>query len=158
MEIDKFTIIQRDNLTIACAALYPFPEEKSAKWPAWRCIRTTAAHRAAKCCLSACGTGAPDGSEQAVVLTTRSIHWFQERGFTPVDIDSLPERRKRCTTISAFKSADGRPGLMPSPPGEGLFYSVSKMAFSPLRRSVRVAMACASMRSSAYSDRRFFAR
>jgi amino-acid N-acetyltransferase len=28
MEIDKFTIIQRDNLTIACAALYPFPEEK----------------------------------------------------------------------------------------------------------------------------------
>jgi amino-acid N-acetyltransferase len=27
MEIDKFTIIQRDNLTIACAALYPFPEE-----------------------------------------------------------------------------------------------------------------------------------
>lgn len=28
MEIDKFTIIQRDNMTIACAALYPFPEEK----------------------------------------------------------------------------------------------------------------------------------
>lgn len=28
MEIDKFTIIQRDNLTIACAALYPFPEEQ----------------------------------------------------------------------------------------------------------------------------------
>lgn len=27
MEIDKFTIIQRDNTTIACAALYPFPEE-----------------------------------------------------------------------------------------------------------------------------------
>lgn len=27
MEIDKFTIIERDNLTIACAALYPFPEE-----------------------------------------------------------------------------------------------------------------------------------
>lgn len=28
MEIDKFTIIQRDNMTIACAALYPFVEEK----------------------------------------------------------------------------------------------------------------------------------
>ncbi|XPE48394.1 hypothetical protein ACNKHL_17095 [Shigella flexneri] len=27
MEIDKFTIIQRDNTTIAYAALYPFPEE-----------------------------------------------------------------------------------------------------------------------------------
>ena len=28
MEIDKFTIIERDNLTIACAALYPFPDEQ----------------------------------------------------------------------------------------------------------------------------------
>ncbi len=27
MEIDKFTIIERDNLVIACAALYPYPEE-----------------------------------------------------------------------------------------------------------------------------------
>ncbi|MEG2041336.1 MAG: amino-acid N-acetyltransferase, partial [Hafnia sp.] len=27
-EIDQFTIIERDNLTIACAALYPFPEER----------------------------------------------------------------------------------------------------------------------------------
>ena len=27
MEIDKFTIIERDNTTIACAALYPYPEE-----------------------------------------------------------------------------------------------------------------------------------
>jgi amino-acid N-acetyltransferase len=34
-------------------------------------------------------------------VLTRSIHWFQERGFTPVDIDLLPERKKRCTTISA---------------------------------------------------------
>ena len=29
------------------------------------------------------------------VLTTRSIHWFQERGFTPVDIDLLPESKKQ---------------------------------------------------------------
>ena len=29
IEIDKFTIIQRDNMTIACAALYPFPDEQN---------------------------------------------------------------------------------------------------------------------------------
>lgn len=28
VEVDKFTIIERDNLTIACAALYPFLKEK----------------------------------------------------------------------------------------------------------------------------------
>ncbi|VTO26043.1 N-acetylglutamate synthase [Klebsiella pneumoniae] len=52
MEIDKFTIIQRDNTTIACAALYPFPERRSAKWPAWRCIRITGARRGERCCWS----------------------------------------------------------------------------------------------------------
>ncbi|MEW7000477.1 amino-acid N-acetyltransferase [Serratia ureilytica] len=52
MEIDKFTIIERDNLTIACAALYPFLEEKSVRWPVSRCIPITAAHHAARCCCS----------------------------------------------------------------------------------------------------------
>jgi amino-acid N-acetyltransferase len=43
------------------------------------------------------------GLSKLFVLTTRSIHWFQERGFTPVDIDSCRKRRKRCTTISAVQ-------------------------------------------------------
>lgn len=34
------------------------------------------------------------GLSKLFVLTTRSIHWFGERGFTPVDIDSLPESKK----------------------------------------------------------------
>ena len=34
------------------------------------------------------------GLSKLFVLTTRSIHWFQERGFTPVDIDLLPESKK----------------------------------------------------------------
>ncbi len=41
------------------------------------------------------------GLSKLFVLTTRSIHWFQERGFTPVDIDLLPESKSRCITISA---------------------------------------------------------
>lgn len=35
------------------------------------------------------------GLSKLFVLTTRSIHWFRERGFTPVDIDSLPESKKQ---------------------------------------------------------------
>ena len=57
MEIDKFTIIERDNLTIACAALYPFLEEKSVRWPVSRYIPITAVLRAARCCCSGWKTG-----------------------------------------------------------------------------------------------------
>ena len=35
------------------------------------------------------------GLRKIFVLTTRSIHWFQERGFIPVDIESLPETKKK---------------------------------------------------------------
>ena len=80
MEIDKFTIIQRDNLTIACAALYPFPEEKIGEMA---CVAVHPDYRSSS-----------RGLSKLFVLTTRSIHWFQERGFTPVDIELLPESKK----------------------------------------------------------------
>ncbi|MGS9273049.1 GNAT family N-acetyltransferase, partial [Salmonella enterica subsp. enterica serovar Infantis] len=35
------------------------------------------------------------GLRKVFVLTTRSIHWFQERGFTPVDSELLPESKKK---------------------------------------------------------------
>ncbi len=54
MEIDKFTIIQRDNTTIACAALYPFPRKRRlGKWPVWQFTRITAVHHGARFCWNA---------------------------------------------------------------------------------------------------------
>lgn len=53
MEIDKFTIIQRDNTTIACAALYPFRKRRLGKWPVWQFTRITAAHHGARFCWNA---------------------------------------------------------------------------------------------------------
>ena len=35
------------------------------------------------------------GLDSIFVLTTRTMHWFIKRGFTPVDPDWLPEARKR---------------------------------------------------------------
>ncbi len=56
------------------------------------------------------------GLSKLFVLTTRSIHWFQERGFTPVDIDLLPESKKQMYNYQAsVEGADGRPRLSPSP-------------------------------------------
>ena len=95
MEIDKFTIIQRDNLTIACAALYPFPEEKIGEMA---CVAVHPDYRSSsrgEVLLERIAVQARQmGLSKLFVLTTRSIHWFQERGFTPVDIELLPESKK----------------------------------------------------------------
>ncbi len=96
MEIDKFTIIQRDNTTIACAALYPFPEEKIGEMA---CVAVHPDYRSSsrgEVLLERITAQAKQsGLSKLFVLTTRSIHWFQERGFTPVDIDLLPEGKKQ---------------------------------------------------------------
>ena len=96
MEIDKFTIIQRDNTTIACAALYPFPEEKIGEMA---CVAVHPDYRSSsrgEVLLERIAAQAKQmGLNHLFVLTTRSIHWFQERGFTPVDIDLLPESKKQ---------------------------------------------------------------
>ena len=96
MEIDKFTIIQRDNTTIACAALYPFPEEKIGEMA---CVAVHPDYRSSsrgEVRLERIAAQAKQsGLSKLFVLTTRSIHWFQERGFTPVDIDLLPESKKQ---------------------------------------------------------------
>jgi len=95
MEIDKFTIIQRDNMTIACAALYPFPEEKIGEMA---CVAVHPDYRSSsrgEVLLERIAAQAKQiGLSKLFVLTTRSIHWFQERGFAPVDIDLLPESKK----------------------------------------------------------------
>lgn len=102
MEIDKFTIIQRDNTTIACAALYPFPEEKIGEMA---CVAVHPDYRSSsrgEVLLERIAAQAKQsGLSKLFVLTTRSIHWFQERGFTPVDIDLLPEKQKAVVQLPA---------------------------------------------------------
>lgn len=77
MEIDKFTIIQRDNTTIACAALYPFPEEKIGEMA---CVAVHPDYRSSsrgEVLLERIAAQAKQsGLSKLFVLTTRSIHWF----------------------------------------------------------------------------------
>ena len=80
MEIDKFTIIQRDNMTIACAALYPFPEEKIGEMA---CVAVHPDYRSSsrgEVLLERIAAQAKQiGLSKLFVLTTRSIHWFHIR-------------------------------------------------------------------------------
>lgn len=95
MEIDKFTIIERDNLTIACAALYPFLDEKIGEMA---CVAVHPDYRSSsrgEMLLKRVENHARQmGLTRLFVLTTRSIHWFQERGFKPAEVDVLPIQKQ----------------------------------------------------------------
>jgi len=95
MEIDKFTIIERDNLTIACAALYPFPEDGLGEMA---CVAVHPDYRSSSrgetLLLRITQQARQMGLKKLFVLTTRSIHWFQERGFTPAEVEVLPQQKQ----------------------------------------------------------------
>lgn len=96
IEIDKFTIIERDNLTIACAALYPFIKEEIGEMA---CVAVHPDYRNSSRGDALFKKIKFDAQsmhlKKIFVLTTQSIHWFQERGFILVDIEMLPESKKK---------------------------------------------------------------
>jgi len=96
IEVDKFTIIEYDNLTIACAALYPFLKEKIGEMA---CLAVHPDYRNSSrgdLLLKNIKIHAQEMHlEKIFVLTTQSIHWFQERGFILVDVEMLPESKKK---------------------------------------------------------------
>jgi amino-acid N-acetyltransferase len=95
MEINHFFVVERDGMIIGCAAYYPYTENKTAELA---CLAVYPAYQ---------GSGRGDALlhyveqkarqnavEQLFVLSTRSMHWFQERGFQQGDIDDLPMQRQ----------------------------------------------------------------
>ncbi|MBD2784956.1 amino-acid N-acetyltransferase [Xenorhabdus sp. DI] len=95
MEIDNFTLIELDNVTIACAALYAYPDEKIGEMA---CVAVHPDYRNSsrgEILLSAISNQAKQsGLEKLFVLTTQSIHWFQEKGFEPAEIEMLPVEKQ----------------------------------------------------------------
>ncbi|KAF0900637.1 hypothetical protein E2562_033520 [Oryza meyeriana var. granulata] len=95
--LKSFIVVERDGSIIACAALFPFLEDKSGE---------VAAIAVSEECR---GQGQGDklldyiekkalslGLEKIFLLTTRTADWFVRRGFKECSIESLPaERRKR---------------------------------------------------------------
>ncbi|WP_087018713.1 amino-acid N-acetyltransferase [Thaumasiovibrio subtropicus] len=90
-EIDRFTVIERDNMTIGCAALYPFREELTAEMA---CVAVHPDYRDGERGLTLLNKlkqqAKAMGLKSLFVLTTRSIHWFREQGFVESDVEELP--------------------------------------------------------------------
>ncbi len=93
-EIEQFTVIEREGLIVACGALYP-QEDGSGELA---CVATHTDYRdngRGQEILDAIAKQAKKaGLKSLFVLTTKTPHWFVERGFAESDIDGLPEKKK----------------------------------------------------------------
>ena len=95
-DVDHFTIIDHDGVIFACAALYPYPEAKTAEMAALTVSPQSQGQGDGEKILKRVEQRARAmGLQSIFVLTTRTMHWFLKRGFVQMDPDWLPEARKR---------------------------------------------------------------
>lgn len=94
-EIERFTVIDLDGSIIACAALYPYPDEHQAELA---CVVVDPAYRQGQrgdrllACIERSAQAL--GVAKLFVLTTQTAHWFIERGFIPAQVEDLPSSRR----------------------------------------------------------------
>ena len=95
-DIANYTIIEHDGVIFACAALYPYPESKTAEMAAVTVSPQSQGQGDGEKILKRIEQRARlMGLQSIFVLTTRTMHWFIKRGFQPVDPEWLPDARKR---------------------------------------------------------------
>jgi amino-acid N-acetyltransferase len=95
MEIERFSVLEYDGAIIGCAALYPFSEENTAELA---CFAIRPDYRNAgrgEVLLEYMQVRAlKNGFRRLFVLTTRTAHWFVERGFAEAGVESLPQAKQ----------------------------------------------------------------
>ena len=96
MEINHFTVVERDGTIIGCAALYPYADEQCAE------LACVAIHvdyqkqgRGDQLLTAIEEKAKTEGLKELFVLTTRTAHWFQERGFESGEIENLPVEKQK---------------------------------------------------------------
>ena len=95
-EFDRFIVVERDHMIIACAALYQYSPEPVAELA---CVAVSPDYRR---------TGRGDALleymealavekniERLFVLTTHASHWFVERGFETASVSDLPVPKQK---------------------------------------------------------------
>ena len=94
-DISHYTVIERDGMTIACAAFYPYDDH----FGELACLVTHEdygnAGRAEQLLAHIETQAHKQGIQQLFVLTTRTAHWFREHGFQAGNIDQLPIKKRQ---------------------------------------------------------------
>ncbi|XP_075498602.1 putative amino-acid acetyltransferase NAGS1, chloroplastic isoform X1 [Primulina tabacum] len=99
--LDSFIVMEREGHLIACAALFPFFEEK--------CGEVAAIAVSPECRGQGQGDKLLDyiekkasslGLQMLFLLTTRTEDWFVRRGFCECSIDCIPEHRRKIINLT----------------------------------------------------------
>jgi len=94
IEIDHFTVVERDGMIVACAALYPYLQDKVAELACLAVHPDYQGNNRGDQLLKYIERQTKQlGIKQLFVLTTRTAHWFRERGYVSSDIKKLPVKR-----------------------------------------------------------------
>ena len=93
-EIEHFSIMLHDGIIVGCAALYPHSEEEAEL----ACLAVNPDHRewgyGEQLMKRIERRARRIGIKRLFVLTTRTEHWFVERGFKLGTVDDLPAAKK----------------------------------------------------------------
>ncbi|KPC53331.1 amino-acid N-acetyltransferase [Amantichitinum ursilacus] len=94
-EINRYSVLEHDGKIIGCVAIHPFPDSKMAEMA---CLVVHPDYRdedrGAVLLRHVELQARSQGMESLFALTTRTSHWFVERGFTQATVDELPIEKK----------------------------------------------------------------
>jgi len=94
-DIDSFFVLESDGNILGCAALYLYTEARAAELAA---VAVSSFYRdggrGERLLEYAESRARAQGCKSLFALSTRTTHWFLERGFAESDPEHLPERRK----------------------------------------------------------------
>lgn len=95
LEIENFIVAKVDQQIIGCAALYPMENHQAEL----ACLAVDPSYQGGELgqeLLNQIQDQAQQlNIQQLFLLTTHTVHWFQEQGFTLSCIDALPEKRQQ---------------------------------------------------------------
>jgi amino-acid N-acetyltransferase len=95
LDINNFTVIERDGMIIACAAIFTFAEEQAAELACLAVHQDYQIHGRGNDLMQHIEWQARKKHMKKIfTLTTQTMHWFIERGYVECPLDELPIERK----------------------------------------------------------------
>ena len=94
-EVGRFLVLEHDRIIVACAALYPFPEDSAGEL-ACLVVRDDFRNQGAgeRLLTEIERRARRQRLKRLFVLTTRAEHWFVERGFAEASPGALPRHKR----------------------------------------------------------------
>jgi amino-acid N-acetyltransferase len=94
-DIADYLVIERDGTIIGCAAMHAYTSDRMGELACLVLHQQYRGEKRGEELLQRIEDRAVSrGLDKLFALTTRTAHWFRERGFVPADVADLPESRR----------------------------------------------------------------